>query len=98
MTAGADNSLVNFIILAESVALAPIVDFCTSLVVLSLVEVDVFNLLLSESVWVLLLVRASFYIKQLWRSKIQIRDLDCLDMHSKTYKSVSASLYYICNH
>lgn len=70
MTDGADNSLVNFIILAESVALAPIVDFSTSLVALSLVEVDVFNLLLSESVFVWLLMRASFYVKQLWRSKI----------------------------
>lgn len=56
MTAGADNSLVNFIILAESVALAPIADFWTSLVALSLVEVDVFNLLLSESVFVWLLM------------------------------------------
>ena len=66
MTAGADNSLLNFIILAESVALAPIVDFCTSLVVPSLVEVEVFNLLLSESVFVLLLERSSLYILQLW--------------------------------
>lgn len=45
MTAGAESTFVNFIILAESVALAPIVGFSTSLEVVSILEVEDFKLL-----------------------------------------------------
>ena len=48
-----DNSFVNFISLAESVALAPMVDFCTSLNGFSVLDVDNFNLLIVEFVFVL---------------------------------------------
>lgn len=45
MTVGPDSSFVNFITLAESVALAPIVDFGTSLGVFSVFGFEDFNLL-----------------------------------------------------
>lgn len=44
MTVVPDSTFVNFVTLAESVALAPRVDFCTSLEAFSILEVDDFNL------------------------------------------------------
>lgn len=55
MTVVADNSFVNFINLAESVALAPIGVFCTSLDEFSKLDVDSFTLLADELPLVLLL-------------------------------------------
>lgn len=43
MTVVPERTFVNFIILAESVALAPMVDFCASLEVFSIFEVDEFR-------------------------------------------------------
>ena len=55
-TVDPDNSLVNFIILAESVARAPIVCFWTSLDVFSVFETDAFCLLTAELAFDLLLL------------------------------------------
>lgn len=59
ITVGADNSLVNFISLAESVALEPIDGFCTSLDVCSKFDVDDFDWLADELAFRLLLFCSS---------------------------------------
>lgn len=64
MTVVPDSTFVNFVTLAESVALAPMGVFCTSLEVLSVFEVDDFNL------FTLLLL---FGLLVLWTSYIEVK-------------------------
>ncbi len=62
MTVVPESAFVNFITLAESVALAPMADFWTSLDVFSISEIDVFNLTF-VSLFDLLVLWTSSYIK-----------------------------------
>lgn len=64
MTVGPDNAFVNFISLAESVALAPMVGFWDSLEVSSPLEVDVLDLLPVELVLGVLLLWISSFIDE----------------------------------
>lgn len=63
MTVGPDSSFVNFITLAESVALAPIVDFGTSLGVFSVFGFEDFNLLAVAVLFGLPVPSSSSWIK-----------------------------------
>ena len=62
MTVVPESAFVNFITLAESVALAPMADFWTSLDVFSISEVDVFNLMTFVLLFGLLVLWTSSYI------------------------------------
>lgn len=62
MTVVPESAFVNFITLAESVALAPMADFETSLDVFSISEVDVFNLMTFVLLFGLLVLWTSSYI------------------------------------
>lgn len=63
MTVVPDSAFVNFMTLAESVALAPMVGFCTSLEVFSKFEVDGLNLFPLLLLLGLLVLWASSYVK-----------------------------------